>query len=100
MKEKSPEAAASFPDNFFDFVFLDARHDYVSALTDMVAFWPKLKPSGILAGHDFRDYVEAPKGTSNDWVVLPDGSRQVMFQRTAVYFYCYCYYYYYFFYYY
>ena len=53
VRQPSPAAATLFPDSFLDFVYVDARHDYVSVLTDLMAFWPKLAPGGILAGHDF-----------------------------------------------
>eukprot|EP00415_Alexandrium_ostenfeldii_P000839 UN0839 len=36
-----------------DLVFLDARHDYQAVVEDMDAWRPKLRPGGILAGHDF-----------------------------------------------
>ena len=72
VRDGSPEVTAHFPDDFFDFVYLDARHDYTSVLTDLAAFWPKVKRGGIIAGHDFRD---AFVYDANDWLVQPDGSR-------------------------
>ena len=54
VRQFSPTAAASFPDGFFDFVYVDARHDYASVLADLLAFWPKLAKGGIMAGHDFQ----------------------------------------------
>lgn len=74
IKGASPEVASEFPDNFFDFVYLDARHDYTSVLTDMAAFWPKLRRDGILAGHDYRNYAKTYDG-AQDWNVQPDGSK-------------------------
>jgi Methyltransferase domain/Glycosyl transferase family 2 len=49
----STRAAQSFPDNFFDFIFLDAAHDYASVQEDLRAWWPKLKVGGLFAGHDY-----------------------------------------------
>jgi hypothetical protein len=74
VRDKSPDVAEQFPDEFFDFVYLDARHDYTNVLTDLAVFWPKMKPQGILAGHDFRDTAVLYSG-QNDWIVQPDGSR-------------------------
>jgi predicted O-methyltransferase YrrM len=39
----------------FDFVYIDARHDYASALEDIRDWWPKVRRGGILAGHDYVD---------------------------------------------
>lgn len=39
----------------FDFVFIDAAHDYDSVKSDIEAWLPKVKPGGILAGHDYCD---------------------------------------------
>lgn len=49
----SLRAAALFPDGHFDLVFLDAAHDYESVRADIQAWWPKVKTSGVLAGHDY-----------------------------------------------
>jgi hypothetical protein len=51
----SLEAAASIPDASLDFAYIDARHDYASVLEDLDAWFPKVKPGGILAGHDYAD---------------------------------------------
>lgn len=49
----SAEAAAQFSDSSMDFVFIDASHDYNSVRRDILAWWPKVKLGGILAGHDY-----------------------------------------------
>lgn len=49
----SVQEALKFPDNSLDFVYLDARHDYEGVKEDLHAWWPKLKPGGVMAGHDF-----------------------------------------------
>ena len=74
IRDASPAVAAHFPDAFFDFVYIDARHDYTSVLTDLCAFWPKVARGGIMAGHDFRD-TSLPFNGIADWSVQPDGSR-------------------------
>lgn len=38
----------------FDLVFIDAEHTYEGASTDIAAWWPKVRPGGILAGHDYN----------------------------------------------
>jgi predicted O-methyltransferase YrrM len=49
----SVQAARQFDDATLDFVFIDADHEYESVKADIAAWWPKVKPGGILAGHDF-----------------------------------------------
>ncbi len=49
----SAESAVEFPNQYADFVFIDAAHDYESVVKDMAAWYPKVKPSGIWAGHDY-----------------------------------------------
>ncbi len=48
-------ASQSFPDNYFDWIYIDADHSYAGCKSDLNAWYPKLKPGGIFAGHDFLD---------------------------------------------
>eukprot|EP01031_Cornospumella_fuschlensis_P025083 gene25083-30297_t len=52
-RKYSTDAAKEVPDNSLDFVYVDARHDYAGVKEDLEAWWPKLRPGGLLAGHDF-----------------------------------------------
>ena len=49
----SVEAAATFADDYLDFVYIDANHAYLAIKADMAAWWPKLKPGGLFSGHDY-----------------------------------------------
>lgn len=49
---ETADAAGPFDDRSVDFVFVDARHDYESVLADVVAWSPKIRPGGVMAGHD------------------------------------------------
>jgi SAM-dependent methyltransferase len=49
------DAADKFPDGSLDFVFVDASHVEADVLRDLRAFFPKLKPTGYMAGHDWCD---------------------------------------------
>lgn len=49
------DAAAKFADGSVDVVFVDADHAYESVAKDIAAWWPKVKPGGIMAGHDFSE---------------------------------------------
>ncbi|CAE8626986.1 unnamed protein product [Polarella glacialis] len=51
--QSSVEAAQWLGRNSLDMVFVDGDHRYESVLVDINAWWPKVKPGGILAGHDF-----------------------------------------------
>ena len=51
--EESAVAAQRFPDKSLDFVFIDAAHDYENVRTDIMAWLPKMKIDGIMAGHDY-----------------------------------------------
>lgn len=52
------EAALRFPDRHFDFVFIDADHTYEGVSADIDAWRPKVRPGGMLLGHDYnhRDF--------------------------------------------
>jgi len=53
MRATSLEAAECVADTF-DFVFIDGNHSYGHVRADIAAWRPKLKPGGLLCGHDFH----------------------------------------------
>jgi predicted O-methyltransferase YrrM len=46
------EVAKEIEDGSLDFVFIDADHLYESVKRDILSWHPKLKPNGLLMGHD------------------------------------------------
>jgi|TARA_R110000824_G_scaffold185997_10_gene367107 hypothetical protein len=44
-----------FEDQSIDFVYIDGEHSYEAVSQDIADWWPKIKPGGILAGHDYND---------------------------------------------
>lgn len=51
--KESVAAASDFLDKSLDFVFLDGGHTYEQVKKDILAYLPKLKKGGVMAGHDF-----------------------------------------------
>jgi hypothetical protein len=83
---RSTSASKLIEDNHFDFVYLDARHDYCAVAEDIAHYWPKVRPGGILAGHDFIDaqYAIDKVGPNENWGICEDGSVQPRAVRGAV----------------
>ena len=55
IKNLSTEAVKQFEDNYFDWVYVDASHDFEFVKEDMEIWWPKIKQGGYLAGHDYNN---------------------------------------------
>ena len=53
IRKKSVDAAEEFKNNSIDVVYIDGDHTYGGVKADIGAWWPKVKPGGILAGHDY-----------------------------------------------
>lgn len=53
VESDSAAAADLFEDESLDGIFIDAAHDYDSVVKDVAAWFPKVKPGGIFAGHDY-----------------------------------------------
>ncbi len=51
----SVEAAQRVLPASVDFVYLDARHDEASVREDLEAWYGKVRPGGVIAGHDYVD---------------------------------------------
>lgn len=49
----SVKASNTFEDGFFDFVFIDASHEYEDIKNDIQSWYPKVRSGGVLAGHDY-----------------------------------------------
>lgn len=53
IREHSPQAADRFKHDSLDFVYIDADHSYAAVYNDIVAWYRKVRPGGILCGHDY-----------------------------------------------
>lgn len=56
IRKKSMDAVKDFPDNYFDFVYVDGNHEFYAATEDIHYWLQKVRVGGILAGHDYRRY--------------------------------------------
>jgi len=54
IKSNSIEASKLFENESVDIVFIDACHEYSCVHEDILAWLPKVKKGGILAGHDYN----------------------------------------------
>jgi Methyltransferase domain len=57
----SQEASARIDRHSLDFVYIDARHDYEWVKEDLGLWFDKVRPGGIVAGHDYLD-DDRPQG--------------------------------------
>lgn len=67
----SERAALLFPDESLDFVFIDADHRYAEVRADVARWWPKVKPGGTIAGHDYDEHWPEVKAAVNDFFGEP-----------------------------
>ena len=76
-RQFSEAAVHAFRDGQLDFIYVDARHDYLGALQDMLLWWPLLRCGGIMAGHDYVTQEEVSRSSTKvkqDWTKNFDGT--------------------------
>ena len=61
VRQESSNAAEQFEDEYCDWVYIDADHNYDGVARDLAAWRAKVKRSGLILGHDYcepadRDY--------------------------------------------
>lgn len=62
IKKDSIEAAKEIADESLDFVFIDADHHYEPVKADLIAWTPKVRKGGIVAGHDYYIFKSGNRG--------------------------------------
>lgn len=81
VKGFSVDAARGFEDGSLDFVFIDADHREASVRADIAAWRPKVRPGGVLSGHDAEvvprhphvaGVILAVNALCPGWVAHPD----------------------------
>lgn len=55
VRAASEVAAHIFEDNSLDFVYIDANHAYDYVVQDIELWYPKVRPGGLICGHDYID---------------------------------------------
>jgi hypothetical protein len=54
LKTTTHEASLVVPDESLDFAYIDADHAEAAVRRDIHDWWPKVKPTGWIAGHDIN----------------------------------------------
>jgi len=49
----SEDAVSRFPDAYFDWIYIDGAHHYEACASDLRLYAPKVKPDGLILGHDY-----------------------------------------------
>ncbi len=61
-RKKSDEALETFPDRYFDWVYIDGNHNESFVAADLECCFRKVKPGGVVSGDDYlwRDGDDLP----------------------------------------
>ena len=68
LKTDSLSASKEIEDDTLDWVYIDGRHDFAGVTEDIVAWTPKVRKGGVIAGHDYQNTIKT---------VWPDVKRAV-----------------------
>lgn len=60
LRMSSADAAPLVPDGSLDVVYLDGNHEAAYITQDLDLWIPKVRPGGIIAGHDYRERPDKP----------------------------------------
>ena len=86
IKKFSMDAVKDFADESLDFVYIDGNHRLEYVIWDLVEWSKKVKPGGVIAGHDyikFKDqhYTHIPQALSAYFACYPVKGFHVMDQK-------------------
>ena len=64
------------PDATFDVIFIDAFHSYEEVKADVGRWWPRVRPGGYLAAHDYAhwDFPEVKQALDEIFGPAPEGT--------------------------
>jgi hypothetical protein len=69
IRKTSLDASRNFEDNSLDFVYIDGNHSFVNVAIDIHEWSKKVRPGGIVSGHDFA-FFSSKKQNHVKYVVL------------------------------
>lgn len=52
-RSNSASCSSQFPDNYFDWIYIDGNHQYEFVKQDLETYFPKVKLHGLIAGDDY-----------------------------------------------
>jgi len=64
----SVDAAKEIADLSLDFVYIDGNHDYQHVTEDITVWSKKVKPGGIISGHDYSTFQPDVMRATGDYV--------------------------------
>jgi predicted O-methyltransferase YrrM len=80
LRAESARAAAAFEDGSLEWVFIDADHTYAAVVEDIRVWSPKLRPGGLISGHDFG-LIDVTTAVTESFGRVSLGPGQVWFTR-------------------
>lgn len=60
VRAMSADAVRDVPDASLDFVYIDGNHVYDAVIEDLTLWSPKVRPGGLVMGHDYRVFTNKP----------------------------------------
>lgn len=66
VRKTSMEAVKDFDDQSLDFIHIDGFHDFDWVMMDMIRWIPKVRPGGIVSGHDYYPFYRGGVMTAVD----------------------------------
>jgi hypothetical protein len=71
LRMTSQRATRLFQDEGVDFCFIDAEHTYEAVRDDLAYWFPKVRPGGLFAGHDYHDEFPGVKKAVDEFFPKP-----------------------------
>ena len=87
IRKRSMEAVADFAINSVDLLFIDGDHSFESCYADLTSWYQKVRPGGIIVGHDCRPGQGVHKAVekfksecSQNYLLIPPPETNYMFE--------------------